>query len=46
MSKTEPTNWRSVLRNYTADEGRPLETGLQEQDSNHLPLLGLSGAWW
>jgi hypothetical protein len=28
-----------VLRNCIADEGRPLETGFQEQVSNCLPLL-------
>ncbi len=26
------------MRNCTKDEGRPLETGLQEQASNHLKL--------
>ena len=27
------------MRNCIADEGRPLETGFQEQVSNYLPLL-------
>jgi hypothetical protein len=43
MSKAGHPNWLSGLRNYTTDEGRPLEPACTELDSNHLPLLRSKG---